>query len=60
MDSSVAVARACCKGAYYKGAYRKGAYRKESSISGRVSIGSRAGIGASSSKDVFRCHGTPP
>ena len=49
----MAVARACCKGAY-----REGACRKDSGISSSVGIGGRAGgrvgIGASSSKDAFR------
>ena len=59
MGSSVAVAGACCKGAYREGAYREGAYRKEGGISGRVGIGGRAGIGASSGKDTFRLSKVP-
>ena len=63
----MAVARACCKGAYYKGACRKGACHKEGGISGSVGIsgrassraGGRVGIGASSSKDAFRLSRVP-
>jgi len=46
---SRAVVRACYKGAYYK----------EGSISSRVSISGRVGIGAISGKDVFRLSGVP-
>ena len=50
----MAVARA-----YYKGTYCKGACRKEGGISSRVGISGRAGIGAGSSKDVFRLSRVP-
>jgi hypothetical protein len=60
---------ACRKGAYYKGAcyegacregaYYKGACYKEGGISGRVGIGGRVFIGASSSKDIFRLSRVP-
>ena len=50
----MAVAGACCKGAY-----REGAYRKEGGIGGRVGISGRVGIGASSGKDAFRPSGMP-
>ena len=59
----MAIVRACREGAYGEkacgegtcgeGAYCKGACCKESGI------GSKAGIGASSSKDIFRSFGLP-
>ena len=56
----MAIARACCKGAYCKGACRKeGSISGRVGIGGRVGISGRVGIGASSSKDVFRLSKVP-
>ena len=60
MGSSVAIARACCKGACRKGACRKeGGISSRVGIGGRVGISGRVGIGASSSKDAFRLSRVP-
>ena len=50
---------ACRKGACYKGACCEGACRKGGGISSRVGIGGKVGIGAISSKDVFRLFKVP-
>ena len=49
MGSGVAIVRPCRERAYYK----------ESSISSRVGIRGRVGVGGSSSKDVFRLSKVP-
>ena len=52
--SSIAVV-----GVYRKGAYREGACRKKGSISSRVDLSGRVGIGASSGKGAFRLSREP-
>ena len=51
--------RVAVVGAYREGACRKRACCKEGGIGSRVGISGRAGIGASSGKDIFRSFGLP-